>query len=383
MPVFNLRVDLESLDPGVLDDLLRKVQSIDDEVAVMTSLVQPKKITFLGSDGRRYSFLAKPKDDLRRDSRLMDYSCLLNKLFKKDFKSRSRNLHIRTYCVIPTNETSGLIEWANNLKAIRPIIYQLHKDEGRYINVKWTKQYESPEGASLEVKRKNLLQCLEDLRGPVFSNWFTNNFTDPQSWFIARYIITISIIINISIIRMAFVRSTAVMSMMGYIIGLGDRHLENINVDTKSGETFHVDMNCLFNKGETMKVPEVVPFRLTHNMVDAFGPLGIEGPFRIACEIALSVMRKEKDLIMSVLRPFVYDPLVDWRKSKSGKDEGTSHLKRVEDRLSGIVTDSLVNLKAKKRKKSLLGHPLSVEGQVNHLILEATDLDNLVIKSLI
>ena len=165
------------------------IKSIDDEVAVMTSLVQPKKITFLGSDGRRYSFLAKPKDDLRRDSRLMDYSCLLNKLFKKDFKSRSRNLHIRTYCVIPTNETSGLIEWANNLKAIRPIIYQLHKDEGRYINVKWTKQYESPEGASLEVKRKNLLQCLEDLRGPVFSNWFTNNFTDPQSWFIARYII--------------------------------------------------------------------------------------------------------------------------------------------------------------------------------------------------
>ena len=67
--------------------------------------------------------------------------------------------------------------------------------------------------------------------------------------------------------RMSYVYSTAVISMMGYIIGLGDRHLENINVDTTTGETFHVDFNCLFNRGETFRFPEAVPFRLTHNMV--------------------------------------------------------------------------------------------------------------------
>merc|ERR1711874_351828 len=144
-----------------------------------------------------------------------------------------------------------------------------------------------------------------------------------------------------------------------------------------TGETFHVDLNCLFNKGEELAVPEVIPFRLTSNMVDAFGPLGIEGPFRLACEISLSVMRKEKDLIMSVLRPFVYDPLVDWTKSKAGGNVGTSHLQRVEDRLTGIVTGSLANNRAKKRKKSLQSQPLSVEGQVSHLITEATDEDNL------
>ena len=112
--------------------------------------------------------------------------------------------------------------------------------------------------------------------------------------------------------------------------------------------------------------------------VDAFGPVGVEGPFRLACEICLSVMRKEKDLIMSVLRPFVYDPLVDWTKSKAGGNVGTNHLKRVEDRLSGIVTENLANNRAKKRKKSLQSQPLSVEGQVSHLITEATDEDNLV-----
>jgi Phosphatidylinositol kinase and protein kinases of the PI-3 kinase family len=38
------------------------------------------------------------------------------------------------------------------------------------------------------------------------------------------------------------------MSMVGYMLGLGDRHGENILFDTVSGETVHVDFNCIFNK---------------------------------------------------------------------------------------------------------------------------------------
>jgi len=38
------------------------------------------------------------------------------------------------------------------------------------------------------------------------------------------------------------------MSMVGYILGLGDRHGENILFDSFTGECVHVDFNCLFNK---------------------------------------------------------------------------------------------------------------------------------------
>lgn len=38
------------------------------------------------------------------------------------------------------------------------------------------------------------------------------------------------------------------MSMVGYILGLGDRHGENILFDSFTGESVHVDFNCLFNK---------------------------------------------------------------------------------------------------------------------------------------
>lgn len=106
--------------------------------------------------------------------------------------------------------------------------------------------------------------------------------------------------------------------MVGYILGLGDRHGENILFDSFTGECVHVDFNCLFNKvcnwfiytstfvgkknnyilvhkGETFDVPEVVPFRLTQNMVHAMGPMGTEGLFRQACEVTLRLMRDQSE----------------------------------------------------------------------------------------
>ena len=44
-------------------------------------------------------------------------------------------------------------------------------------------------------------------------------------------------------------RSIAVMSVIGYIIGLGDRHLDNILMDFNSGEIVHIDYNVCFDKG--------------------------------------------------------------------------------------------------------------------------------------
>ena len=124
---------------------------------------------------------------------------------------------------------------------------------------------------------------------PVFHRWFLTMFPEPSSWFEAR---------------LAYARSTAVMSMVGYIVGydffkkkctscikltqtnvtshhlrLGDRHGENILYDSTNGECVHVDFNCLFWKGTTFEKPERVPFRLTPNMVDALGLTGVGLPF--------------------------------------------------------------------------------------------------------
>lgn len=70
--------------------------------------------------------------------------------------------------------------------------------------------------------------------------------------------------------------SVAVMSVIGYIIGLGDRHLDNVLVKLASGEIVHIDYNVCFEKGKTLRVPEKVPFRMTPNLEEALGITGIE-----------------------------------------------------------------------------------------------------------
>ena len=45
-------------------------------------------------------------------------------------------------------------------------------------------------------------------------------------------------------------------------------------------------------------MPEIVPFRLTHNLVDAMGPTKYEGFFRRACEVTMNVLRQQREPLM-------------------------------------------------------------------------------------
>ncbi|WVR00045.1 hypothetical protein IAU59_007187 [Kwoniella sp. CBS 9459] len=69
-----------------------EIAGFDDRVDVMPSLQKPKKLVFIGSDGRKYPFLCKPHDDLRKDARLMDLNSMINKLLKSATESRRRQL---------------------------------------------------------------------------------------------------------------------------------------------------------------------------------------------------------------------------------------------------------------------------------------------------
>ena len=63
--------------------------------ARLTEVPRARQIVLLGSDGRRYMFLAKPQDDLRKDSRMMEVAGVVNHLFTGQPASRRRNLYLR------------------------------------------------------------------------------------------------------------------------------------------------------------------------------------------------------------------------------------------------------------------------------------------------
>ena len=101
--------------------------------------------------------------------------------------------------------------------------------------------------------------------------------------------------------RLAYTRSTATSSMIGYILGLGDRHVQNILLDLSTAELIHIDLGVAFEQGKILPTPETIPFRLSRDIIDGFGPSGVEGTFRRSCETTLNTLRANKEGIMTIL----------------------------------------------------------------------------------
>ncbi|TXG46344.1 hypothetical protein EZV62_028157 [Acer yangbiense] len=66
--------------------------------------VHMEKIVLLGNDGIECPFLCKPKDDLRKDARMMEFTAMINRLLSKNPENRRRKLYIRTFAVISLTE---------------------------------------------------------------------------------------------------------------------------------------------------------------------------------------------------------------------------------------------------------------------------------------
>ncbi|XP_048234616.1 serine/threonine-protein kinase ATR isoform X1 [Ricinus communis] len=360
LPTYNVSLT-DSLTSDVFSASdLPTISGISDEAEILSSLQRPKKIVLLGSDGIERPFLCKPKDDLRKDARMMEFNAMINRLLSKYPESRRRKLYIRTFAVIPLTEDCGMVEWVPHTRGLRHILQDLYITCGKFDRQKTNPQikriYDQCQGKMPEDEM--LKNKIFPMFPPVFHKWFLTTFSEPAAWFRAR---------------VAYAHTTAVWSMVGHIVGLGDRHGENILFDSTTGDCVHVDFSCLFDKGLQLEKPELVPFRLTQNMIDGLGITGYEGIFIRVCEITLSVLRTHRETLMSVLETFIHDPLVEWTKihKSSGVEVQNPHAKRainnIEARLQGVV----VGVGA---APSL---PLAVEGQARRLIAEAVSHKNL------
>ncbi|CEJ55236.1 Putative UVSB PI-3 kinase [Penicillium brasilianum] len=330
------------------------IEAVLDEAQILNSLQKPRKISIRGSDGKIYNALCKPKDDLRKDQRLMEFNNMINRFLKRDVESSKRRMYIKTYAVTPLNEECGIIEWVDNLRTLRDIIVKLLRERRVQPNYTEIRHYLDEICADRTFSKLSIFNTKILAKLPcVLHEWFIEMFPETESWFTAR---------------MRYTRSAAVMSMVGYVLGLGDRHGENLLFEEGTGGILHVDFNCLFDKGQTFEKPEVVPFRLTHNMIDAFGAYGYNGPFRRTCEITLGLLRQNEDALMTILETFLHDPTTDF----IGKRRRTHA--NVPDTPAGVLDDVRNKLRGFMSKQPI---PLSVDGQVDELIMQATDKKNL------
>ncbi|KAL5562538.1 hypothetical protein UlMin_032285 [Ulmus minor] len=307
------------------------IASFLEQVDILSTKTKPKKLVILGSDGQRYTYLLKGREDLRLDARIMQLLQAINGFLHSSSDTRSRSLGIRYYSVTPISGRAGLIQWVDNVISIysvfkawqnRTQLAQLSAMGGG--NSKNTVPPPVPRPSDMfygkiipalkdkgirrvisrrdwphEVKHKVLVDLMKETPRQLLHQelWCASEGFRAFSSKMKRYS-----------------GSVAAMSMVGHILGLGDRHLDNILVDFCSGDIVHIDYNVCFDKGQRLKVPEIVPFRLTQTIEAALGLTGIEGTFRANCEAVVGVLRKNKDILLMLLEVFVWDPLVEWTR---------------------------------------------------------------------
>ncbi|KAL5705931.1 non-specific serine/threonine protein kinase [Ranunculus cassubicifolius] len=296
--------DLELAVPGTYraGSPVVTIASFAPQLVVITSKQRPRKLTIHGSDGEDYAFLLKGHEDLRQDERVMQLFGLVNTLLQNSRKTGEKDLSIQRYDVIPLSPNSGLIGWVPNCDTLHHLI----------------REYRDARKITLNQEHKFMLAFAPDYDHlPLIAKVevFEHALQNTEGNDLARVLWLKSRTSEVWLDRRTnYTRSLAVMSMVGYLLGLGDRHPSNLMLHRYSGKILHIDFgDCFEASMNREKFPEKVPFRLTRMLVKAMEVSGIEGNFRSTCENVMQVLRTNKDSVMAMMEAFVHDPLINWR----------------------------------------------------------------------
>ena len=104
-------------------------------------------------------------------------------------------------------------------------------------------------------------------------------------------------------IRVRFIKSCAAYCVITYLLGIGDRHLENIMV-TNDGRLFHIDYGFIL--GQDPKPLNISHMRISTEMLDALG--GIQSKnyeqFKKLCDQIYNTLRRHLNLFACLLGLF-------------------------------------------------------------------------------
>lgn len=259
-----------------------------DSMQVLHTKTRPRKIQFdLAATGPK-SFLLKSGEDLKLDQRLNALWALV--------------CGLETYVVVPLSRRVGLIEWVENslplFQAYRN--WRKHRGEENVVQ-EHAAALQHSQGNALDAFRAMKLARTGAEDGLKSLLWQVSGST--ESWYRKTE---------------AFTQSCGITSALGWLVGLGDRHLDNMLLRVDTGEVVHVDLNVCFDKGRRLKVPETVPFRLTGLVSNALllGGLSAHGPFACHMQRTLGQIAQRRVEIAAFLEVFVYD------SSDAGKRKG-------------------------------------------------------------
>lgn len=212
------------------------------ESSIFKSALHPLRLTFRTASGGSCKVIFKKGDDIRQDQLVVQMVSLMDRLLKME----NLDLHLTPYKVLATGQDEGMLEFIPS-SSLAQIL-----SEYRSI-VNYLQRFHSDENGPFGITAA----CLE-----------------------------------------TFIKSCAGYSVITYILGIGDRHLDNLLL-RDDGRLFHVDFGFILGRDPKPFPP---PMKLCKEMVEAMG--GAESQyyvrFKSYCCEAYNILRKSSNLILNL-----------------------------------------------------------------------------------
>ncbi|KAF9968449.1 Phosphatidylinositol (PI) 3-kinase [Mortierella alpina] len=261
-----------------LDPRIEVTGIIPEQTGIFKSSLLPLHLTFSCADGSQYQAIFKSGDDLRQDQLVIQIITLMDDLLRKE----NLDLKLLPYKVLATGADHGMVQF---------------------------------------VQSQSLANVLNENNGSLLMFWRKYHLDE-------RSVDTFGVRPDV---MDAYVKSCAGYCVIMYLLGVGDRHLDNLLL-SPNGNIFHVDFGFILGRDPK---PFPAPMKITKEMVEAMGGFNSVHyqSFKSYCFTAYNILRKSANLILNLFGLMVDANIPDI------KAEPDKAVWKVEERFQLDLTD--------------------------------------------
>ncbi|ALC42493.1 Pi3K59F [Drosophila busckii] len=262
--------------PFPLDPEIYITKIVAPRTSLFKSALMPAKLTFVTSIAQHeYVAIFKHGDDLRQDQLILQMITLMDKLLRRE----NLDLKLTPYKVLATSSKHGFLQYIESCT-----VAEVLAREGNILNF---------------FRRHNPCE-----NGPYGIS---------------------------SEVMDTYIKSCAGYCVITYLLGVGDRHLDNLLLTT-NGKLFHIDFGYILGRDPKPMPP---PMKLSKEMVEAMGGVSSEHhqEFRKQCYTAYLHLRRHANVMLNLFSLMVDATVPDIAL------EPDKAVKKVEENLQLGLTD--------------------------------------------